>query len=94
MLAAVFANPWRFQPNPEVYLLVAFLVGAYVYMVRVIGPGAVAPGSPVVTRRQITSFVAAMVVLGEPVRAVTRLRRRPVAAFARLDRWDGPAFGG
>ena len=38
--------------------------------------------------------VAAMVVLGEPVRAVTRLRRRPVAEFARLDRWDGPAFGG
>ena len=38
--------------------------------------------------------VAALVVLGEPVRAVTRLRRRPVAEFARVDRWDGPAFGG
>lgn len=61
--AATFADPWRFEPNVEVYVLVAFLVAAYVYMVRVIGPGAVAPGEPVVTRRQTVSFVAAMVVL-------------------------------
>jgi putative membrane protein len=61
--AATFANPWRFEPNIEVYVLVAFLIGAYVYLVRVIGPGAVTPGEPVVTRRQTISFVAAMVVL-------------------------------
>lgn len=58
-----YANPWRFQANPEVYLLVAFLIGAYVYMVRVIGPNAVAPGEPVVHRRHIVCFVTAMVML-------------------------------
>ncbi|MEY4174730.1 MAG: hypothetical protein RI900_1895 [Actinomycetota bacterium] len=61
--AAAFADPWRFEANPEVYVLVAFLVGAYVYMVRNIGPGAVRPGQPVVTRRQVVCFTAAMVVL-------------------------------
>lgn len=65
MLAATptFADPWAFESNPEVYLLVAFLIGAYVYMVRNIGPGAVAPGQPVVTRRQWISFGAAMAIL-------------------------------
>jgi putative membrane protein len=64
MLAATqFADPWRFQPNPEVYVLVAFLVGAYVYMVRTIGPRAVAAGEPPIRRRQVVAFVAAMVVL-------------------------------
>lgn len=64
MLAAVpFADPWRFQPNVEVYLLVAFLVGAYIYMVRVVGPGAVRDGQPIITRRNVTSFAGAMVLL-------------------------------
>jgi putative membrane protein len=58
-----YANPWRFQANPEVYVLVAFLIGAYVYMVRVIGPSAVAPGEPVVRRKHVVCFVAAMVML-------------------------------
>ncbi|MFM2077528.1 MAG: hypothetical protein RJA49_1418 [Actinomycetota bacterium] len=63
LAAATYADPWAFKPNPEVYLLVAFLVGAYLYMVRSIGPSAVAPGQPVVTRRQTWCFVASMVVL-------------------------------
>lgn len=64
MLAApAFMDPWRFEANPEVYVLVAFLVGAFVYMVRRIGPSAVAPGQPVVTRRQVMCFTLAMVVL-------------------------------
>jgi putative membrane protein len=63
IVAAVsYPDPWRFVPNPEVYVLVAFLVGAYLYMVRSVGPHAVAPGE-VVTRRNIVSFVAAMLVL-------------------------------
>ncbi len=61
--AATFADPWRFQANPEVYVLVAFLIGAYVYMVRVIGPHAVQPGQPVVTRRHVCCFAGAMVLL-------------------------------
>ena len=64
MLAAVpFADPWRFQANVEVYLLVAFLIGAYVYMVRVIGPSAVTDGKPVVTRKNIICFIGAMMLL-------------------------------
>jgi putative membrane protein len=63
MLAVTFADPWRFEANPEVYLLVAFLIGAYIYSVRVIGPVAVADGQPVVTRRNIVAFVGAMVLL-------------------------------
>lgn len=63
MIAAVYPDPWRFVPNPEVYVLVAFLVGAFVYSVRVIGPRAVPPGQPVVTRREVLCFVAAMAVL-------------------------------
>jgi putative membrane protein len=54
---------WRFQPHPEVWLLVAFLIGAYVYAVRVIGPSAVPEGTCAVSRRQIGCFVGAMALL-------------------------------
>lgn len=37
--------------------------------------------------------VAAMVAIGHPVRRATKLRRGPVAGFATVDRFDGPAFG-
>ena len=64
MVAATqFADPWRFVPNFEVYVLVAFLVASYVYMVREIGPKAVAPGESVLRPRQARAFIAAMVVL-------------------------------
>ena len=64
MLAATpFADPWRFQPNVEVYLLVGFLIGAYTYLVRVIGPKAVGPGEQVVSRRQLRCFIGSMLIL-------------------------------
>ncbi len=63
MLSVTFANPWRFQANPEVYLLVTFLIGAFVYSVRVLGPRAVQPGQPVVTRTNIVCFTGAMILL-------------------------------
>jgi putative membrane protein len=53
--------PWQW--HPEVWLLVGFLTVAYVYMVRVIGPRAVAPGTPVVTRGNLVAFVASMLML-------------------------------
>ncbi|HEY3604620.1 MAG TPA: nitroreductase family protein [Sporichthyaceae bacterium] len=37
--------------------------------------------------------IAAIVPLGRPVKQVRKLRRGPVAEFARLERWDGPALG-
>lgn len=55
-------DPFRFQWHPEVWLLVSFLVGAYVYAVKVIGPRAV-PHGEVVSRRNIVAFVTAMVLL-------------------------------
>jgi putative membrane protein len=63
MLGATFADPWRFQANPEVYLLVVFLIGAFVYSVRVIGPRAVSAGEPIVTRSNVGCFVGAMMLL-------------------------------
>lgn len=48
----VLPGPVAFAPNPEVYLLVAFLIGAYVYLVRVLQPSAVAAGAAPVSRRQ------------------------------------------
>ncbi len=60
---APYADPWRFQMNVEVYLLVAFLIGAYVYAVRQIGPQAVGPGEQVISRRNLWCFVGAMSIL-------------------------------
>lgn len=57
------ADPFRFQAHPAVWLLVASLVAAYVYMIKVVGPHAVPAGQPVVTRRQIWCFVAAIAIL-------------------------------
>ena len=63
MLGATFADPWRFQANPEVYLLVAFLIAAFVYSIRVIGPRAVGEGQQIVSRSNIGCFVGAMALL-------------------------------
>ena len=52
-----------FQWHPEVWLLVGFLTGAYIYMVRVIGPKAVGADQPVVTRANLITFVASMLTL-------------------------------
>ncbi len=57
------AHPLAFQWHPEVWVLVAFLISAYVYMVRVIGPRAVPAGQPAVSRANVISFVMAMSVL-------------------------------
>jgi hypothetical protein len=37
--------------------------------------------------------LGATLVLGQPVREITRLRRVPVEEFATFDRFDGPAVG-
>jgi putative membrane protein len=55
-------HPLQFQWHPEVWVLGVFLIGSYLYLVRVIGPTAVAPGQPVVTRRQTLAFVAAIMM--------------------------------
>jgi putative membrane protein len=65
MLAAAvtYPNPWRWVPHPEVWALVLFLAGAYIYLARVIGPKAVPAGQRPVSRKQITAFVFAVLLL-------------------------------
>lgn len=53
-------NPWRFQAHPEVWLLVIFFVGAYIYMARVIGPKAVPAGVAPVSRKEWLCFTGAI----------------------------------
>ena len=52
-----------FQAHPEVWALVAALVGLGVYAVRVIGPRAVPAGETIVTGRQKLAFAGAIVML-------------------------------
>lgn len=63
MVGEIAVDPWRFQPHVEVWLLVTFLIASYIYVVRVLGPKAVPKGDPVVTRRQLTCFVAGILIL-------------------------------
>jgi putative membrane protein len=50
-------------PHPEVWLLVGGLVGLYTWAARVIGPKVVPAGTPAVTARQRTCFVAGILLL-------------------------------
>ncbi len=56
-------DPWRFQLHIEVWLLVAFLIGSYIYVVRVLGPRAVGAGEQVITKGQLWSFVGGISIL-------------------------------
>src|SRR5215470_7121766 len=38
--------------------------------------------------------LAAVMPLGRPVKRLTKLKRKPVAEFAMLERWGGPPLGG
>ena len=60
--AGLTASPWRFQAHPEVWLLVVFLVAAYIYAARVIGPVVITAG-PVITTKQRNAFIAAIFLL-------------------------------
>ncbi|MFM8504489.1 MAG: cytochrome c oxidase assembly protein, partial [Acidimicrobiaceae bacterium] len=60
--SADLVSPWRFQAHPEVWLLVAFVLGSYFYAVRVIGPVVVKLG-PVITKRQRNAFIAGILLL-------------------------------
>ncbi len=62
MLAAA-TDVWRFQPHPEVWLLIGGVVGFGWYAAHVIGPTVVPDGQPVVTRAQTGYFAAAVTLL-------------------------------
>lgn len=61
--AAATPDIWRWQPHPEVWALIAALVGLGVFAARVIGPKVVRDGSAVVTRRQKVWFALAVLLL-------------------------------
>ena len=63
MGALAATDAWRFQFHPEVWLLVAALVGLGVYVVRVVAPVAVPPGVAAITRRQRLYFIAGVALL-------------------------------
>lgn len=52
-----------FQAHLEVWLLIAFLTGAYTYAVKVVGPRAVPEGGRVVTGKQVAAFAGAMAMV-------------------------------
>lgn len=60
LLAAI--NPWEYRPHPEVWVLIAGIIGLGYYATRVIGPKIVTDG-PVVTTKQRRYFVIAVVSL-------------------------------
>lgn len=63
MLPAAAPDLWRWQPHPEVWLLVGGLFVAWRYALRAIGPRAVLPDEPVSTRGQRAWMATALVVL-------------------------------
>lgn len=54
---------FRWQPHPEIWVLVLGLAGLYVYALRAIGPRAVPAGQPVATAAQKRWFVLGIVLL-------------------------------
>ncbi len=56
------ADAWQFQFHPEVWLMIAAIVGLGYYVVRVVAPVA-APAGAVVTRRQRLCFVVGVLLL-------------------------------
>lgn len=62
---ALAANPdvWRWQPHPEVWLIVASALALGVYAVRVIGPKVVPAGQAIVSRSQTVAYACAIAAL-------------------------------
>ena len=59
----VALSPWDWELHPEVWVLVAFLTGAYIYAVRIIGPKAVPDGVEPVSKKNKWAFGFAMATL-------------------------------
>lgn len=63
MLIAADTDIWRWQPHPEVWVLVAGAIFLAWYAVKVVGPNAVPAGEPVYERRHAIAYVAAIASL-------------------------------
>lgn len=62
-LFAAGADFWRWQPHPEVWVLVGGVALLAVYALRVVGPKVVPAGRPVVSRQQAGWFGLGLVLL-------------------------------
>ena len=56
-------DPWRFQAHPEIWLLIVFLIGAYTYAVKVIGPQAGVAKDQTLSRKNLIAFIGAIGLL-------------------------------
>lgn len=63
MTVLAAADAWRWQPHPEVWMLLASVLGLAWYATRVIAPKVVPKGEAVATRRNRWAFWAAWVLL-------------------------------
>ncbi|HYZ98039.1 MAG TPA: cytochrome c oxidase assembly protein, partial [Acidimicrobiales bacterium] len=63
LLAAGGTDFWRWQPHPEVWVLVGGVALLAVYALRVVGPKVVAPGERVATRSQLAWLGLGLVLL-------------------------------
>jgi putative membrane protein len=54
---------WRWQPHPEVWLLVGGVILLTIYALRVVGPKVVPAGTPVISRSQLAWLVLGVVLL-------------------------------
>ncbi len=63
MAALAAVDAWDYELHPEVWLLVAAIVGLGVYAARSIGPMVTAEGTPAVTRLQKWCFAAGVALL-------------------------------
>ncbi|MEA3018554.1 MAG: putative rane protein [Actinomycetota bacterium] len=62
-LATAAEHPFRFQPHPEIWLLIAGIAAMAIYAVRVIGPRATNDDEVIATRSQKVWFTIALLTL-------------------------------
>jgi len=62
-LLAAGTDFWRWQPHPEVWVLVGGVAALAVYALRVVGPKVVPTGQQVVSRQQLAWFGLGLVLL-------------------------------
>jgi putative membrane protein len=63
LAAARGTDFWRWQPHPEVWLLVGSVILLAIYALRVVGPKVVPAGAPVISRTQLAWLALGVVLL-------------------------------
>jgi putative membrane protein len=63
LAAAPGTDFWRWQPHPEVWVLVGSVVVLAIYALRVVGPKVVPSGTPVISRSQLAWLVLGVALL-------------------------------